>query len=217
MVSELIPTQFLDLTFLILLILLTLILQIVKFVLGYYPNERILNFVNSVELWVWMILIIHSCIFFFVPHLLSLSLANNNQQLPLFLLLGYPVLHVLHYLNRLSSPGVKTIIELLVAISVIMSLAYAKAETEVIFYFENNGLLANLTPDLEYDYYRLTCPQVESIVRSRMAQMYTHQNDISPALLRLFFHDCFIQVTLFSLYSFSINLIIIQIIKKAQI
>jgi hypothetical protein len=47
---------------------------------------------------------------------------------------------------------------------------------------------------LEYDFYRQTCPQAEAIVRSSMARIYSEHQDVSPALLRLFFHDCFIEV-----------------------
>ncbi|TQE13854.1 hypothetical protein C1H46_000485 [Malus baccata] len=48
--------------------------------------------------------------------------------------------------------------------------------------------------DLEYDFYRETCPETETIVRSTMAQIYSHQKNVSAQLLRLFFRDCFIQV-----------------------
>ncbi|KAM1011647.1 hypothetical protein ACFX2C_046964 [Malus domestica] len=48
--------------------------------------------------------------------------------------------------------------------------------------------------DLEYDFYRETCPETETIVRSTMAQIYSHQKNDSAQLLRLFFHDCFIQL-----------------------
>ncbi|RXH75654.1 hypothetical protein DVH24_039353 [Malus domestica] len=47
--------------------------------------------------------------------------------------------------------------------------------------------------DLEYDFYRETCPEIETIVRSTMAQIYSHQKNVSAQLLRLIFHDCFIQ------------------------
>ncbi|XP_038720680.1 putative Peroxidase 48 isoform X2 [Tripterygium wilfordii] len=46
---------------------------------------------------------------------------------------------------------------------------------------------------LEYDFYRQSCPQAESIVRSYMARIFSDQNDVSAGLLRLFFHDCFIE------------------------
>ncbi|RVX06174.1 putative Peroxidase 48 [Vitis vinifera] len=48
-------------------------------------------------------------------------------------------------------------------------------------------------PSLEYDFYRNSCPKAESIVRSSMAQIFAAHSDTPPALLRLLFHDCFIQ------------------------
>ncbi|KAK7335010.1 hypothetical protein VNO80_26780 [Phaseolus coccineus] len=47
--------------------------------------------------------------------------------------------------------------------------------------------------NLEYDFYRNTCPQAEGIVRSALTRIYFDHRDVAPALLRLFFHDCFIQ------------------------
>ncbi|CAL5187128.1 unnamed protein product [Lathyrus oleraceus] len=47
--------------------------------------------------------------------------------------------------------------------------------------------------NLEYDFYRDTCPQAEDIVRSAVTDIYFDHRDLSPSLLRLFFHDCFIQ------------------------
>ncbi|KAF7824365.1 putative Peroxidase 48 [Senna tora] len=47
--------------------------------------------------------------------------------------------------------------------------------------------------NLEYDFYRETCPQAEGIVRSIVTRIYFDHRDLSPALLRLFFHDCFIE------------------------
>lgn len=54
--------------------------------------------------------------------------------------------------------------------------------------------------NLEYDFYRDTCPQAEDIVRSSVTRIYFDHRDLSPALLRLFFHDCFIQVPTFFLF-----------------
>lgn len=48
--------------------------------------------------------------------------------------------------------------------------------------------------NLDYDFYRESCPQAEDIVRSVVTRIYFDHRDVSPALLRLFFHDCFIQV-----------------------
>ncbi|CAL0326404.1 unnamed protein product [Lupinus luteus] len=47
--------------------------------------------------------------------------------------------------------------------------------------------------NLVYDFYRESCPQAQDIVRSAIARIYFDHRDVSPALLRLFFHDCFIQ------------------------
>ncbi|GMY33309.1 putative Peroxidase 48 [Fagus crenata] len=46
---------------------------------------------------------------------------------------------------------------------------------------------------LRYDFYRENCPQAESIVRTSMARLYSQHSNVSAALLRLFFHDCFIE------------------------
>ncbi|KAM1004038.1 hypothetical protein ACFX13_004354 [Malus domestica] len=47
--------------------------------------------------------------------------------------------------------------------------------------------------NLDYDFYRDTCPEAETIVRDTMAQIYSQQKNVSAQLLRLFFHDCFIK------------------------
>ncbi|PON92711.1 Peroxidase [Trema orientale] len=47
-------------------------------------------------------------------------------------------------------------------------------------------------PGLQYDFYQTSCPDAETIVRSKMAQIHSRHNDASAALLRLFFHDCFV-------------------------
>ncbi|XP_028799600.1 putative Peroxidase 48 [Neltuma alba] len=47
--------------------------------------------------------------------------------------------------------------------------------------------------NLEYDFYRDSCPEAETIVGSVVTRIYYDHKDISPALLRLFFHDCFIE------------------------
>ncbi|KAL6284781.1 hypothetical protein ACE6H2_015710 [Prunus campanulata] len=52
----------------------------------------------------------------------------------------------------------------------------------------------SVATNIEYDFYRDTCPEAETIVRSTMAQIYSQHKNVSAQLLRLFFHDCFIQV-----------------------
>ncbi|KAK1260509.1 putative Peroxidase 48 [Acorus gramineus] len=47
-------------------------------------------------------------------------------------------------------------------------------------------------PPLEYDYYRHTCPDAESTVRSAVTRILLERPTVGPALLRLLFHDCFI-------------------------
>ncbi|KAL8136419.1 hypothetical protein V2J09_002420 [Rumex salicifolius] len=46
---------------------------------------------------------------------------------------------------------------------------------------------------LEYDYYRSSCPNAEKIIRESVRRIHADQPDVAPALLRLMFHDCFIQ------------------------
>ncbi|XP_031385369.1 putative Peroxidase 48 [Punica granatum] len=46
---------------------------------------------------------------------------------------------------------------------------------------------------LEYDYYRESCPQAERIVREMVQEFYRVRPRVIPSLLRLAFHDCFIE------------------------
>ncbi|XP_050370736.1 putative Peroxidase 48 [Argentina anserina] len=46
---------------------------------------------------------------------------------------------------------------------------------------------------LEYDFYKESCPEAENIVRTKMTWIYRQHRNVSAQLLRLFFHDCFIQ------------------------
>jgi len=48
--------------------------------------------------------------------------------------------------------------------------------------------------NLQYDFYKDSCPEAENIVRSKVTDIYFDHRDFAPSLLRLFFHDCFIQV-----------------------
>lgn len=50
-----------------------------------------------------------------------------------------------------------------------------------------------LTPSLKFNFYKKTCPKLEEIVEERIAY-YSSLDDTTPApVLRLFFHDCFVQ------------------------
>ncbi|PON88462.1 Peroxidase [Trema orientale] len=46
---------------------------------------------------------------------------------------------------------------------------------------------------LRYDFYGESCPNAERIVRAAVEDLYQVRSDVAPALLRLIFHDCFIQ------------------------
>ncbi|KAJ1390987.1 Secretory peroxidase [Sesbania bispinosa] len=100
------------------------------------------------------------------------------------------------------------IVVALVVVPVLLSLRNPRGETEnteTTTSFSDSSFsvkLANTLPfnqrirdgsNLEYDFYRDSCPQAEDIVRSAVTRIYFDQRDVSPALLRLFFHDCFIQ------------------------
>ncbi|XVE98806.1 hypothetical protein REPUB_Repub03eG0140200 [Reevesia pubescens] len=47
--------------------------------------------------------------------------------------------------------------------------------------------------DLKLDFYRTTCPNVESIVRSAVQNKFQQTFVTAPGTLRLFFHDCFVR------------------------
>ncbi|XP_045799730.1 putative Peroxidase 48 [Trifolium pratense] len=47
--------------------------------------------------------------------------------------------------------------------------------------------------NLQYDFYRGTCPKAEDIIRSSVADIFFDHRSFAASILRLFFHDCFIQ------------------------
>ncbi|MED6125732.1 hypothetical protein PIB30_071464 [Stylosanthes scabra] len=51
----------------------------------------------------------------------------------------------------------------------------------------------DVSVSLQYDYYRNSCPKAERIVRSTMNQIHRTKPYLIPAIIRLVFHDCFIQ------------------------
>ncbi|XP_020213697.1 peroxidase 12 [Cajanus cajan] len=46
---------------------------------------------------------------------------------------------------------------------------------------------------LSYSFYSKTCPKLETIVRNHLQKVFKNDNGQAPALLRIFFHDCFVQ------------------------
>jgi peroxidase len=61
------------------------------------------------------------------------------------------------------------------------------------------ALVAAMLPSgeakLSPDYYRSTCPDVEATVRAVVAKKVKETFVTVPATLRLFFHDCFVEVS----------------------
>ena len=58
---------------------------------------------------------------------------------------------------------------------------------------------------LEYDFYRETCPEAEKIIRYKVHQLFKIKAAVAPALLRLAFHDCFIEVVIFVSLSLTLS------------
>ncbi|XP_027358701.1 peroxidase 12-like [Abrus precatorius] len=46
---------------------------------------------------------------------------------------------------------------------------------------------------LSYSFYSQTCPKLETIVRNHLKKVFKQDNGQAPGLLRIFFHDCFVQ------------------------
>ncbi|PQM34177.1 putative Peroxidase 48 [Prunus yedoensis var. nudiflora] len=72
----------------------------------------------------------------------------------------------------------------------VKAISLASADGGQDFFMEMTDSVAT---NIEYDFYRDTCPEAETIVSSTMAQIYSQHKNVSAQLLRLFFHDCFIQ------------------------
>jgi peroxidase len=53
---------------------------------------------------------------------------------------------------------------------------------------------ANGDRKLSARYYDKTCPNVQGVVRAVMANTVAGDLTVAPAILRLFFHDCFVTV-----------------------
>ncbi|XP_031125570.1 peroxidase 44-like [Ipomoea triloba] len=53
--------------------------------------------------------------------------------------------------------------------------------------------LANVSAQLQVGFYGSTCPRAESIVREVVRTGFAKDRSITPALLRMYFHDCFVR------------------------
>ena len=74
--------------------------------------------------------------------------------------------------------------------SAVMSLRRAAAAAVACVLALALGAAAQLTPT----FYDGSCPRLQSIVRSGMAAAVQQEPRMGASLLRLFFHDCFVQV-----------------------
>ncbi|CAH1444223.1 unnamed protein product [Lactuca virosa] len=55
------------------------------------------------------------------------------------------------------------------------------------------SLIASSDSSLQYDYYRQSCPEANQIIKSTLRRIYDRNSSAAPAILRLVFHDCFVQ------------------------
>ncbi|KAI3752501.1 hypothetical protein L2E82_24534 [Cichorium intybus] len=55
------------------------------------------------------------------------------------------------------------------------------------------SLIASSDSSLQYDYYRESCPEAHQIIKSTLRRIYDRNASVAPAMLRLIFHDCFVQ------------------------
>ena len=60
------------------------------------------------------------------------------------------------------------------------------------------GASAGAGQQLDVGYYSKTCPAAEDIVRNETAAAVRESPDLAAALLRLHYHDCFVQVPAYS-------------------
>ncbi|KAG0589605.1 hypothetical protein KC19_1G033100 [Ceratodon purpureus] len=55
------------------------------------------------------------------------------------------------------------------------------------------SLSLGVNANLNYDYYKSSCPKVESIIYQEISKAYYKDNTVAPGILRLIFHDCFVR------------------------
>lgn len=61
----------------------------------------------------------------------------------------------------------------------------------------NNNNARSSRRQLSVDYYAKSCPQLEQLVGSVTSQQFKEAPVSGPATIRLFFHDCFVEVKYF--------------------
>lgn len=61
---------------------------------------------------------------------------------------------------------------------------------------------AHLVKGLSWSFYKKSCPKAESIIRKQLRKVFKDDIGQAAGLLRLHFHDCFVQVTTFKSFFF---------------
>ena len=56
------------------------------------------------------------------------------------------------------------------------------------------ALMSTASGTLQYDFYRSTCPKAEEAVRNATMKIIAGNPTMGAAIVRLFFHDCFVRV-----------------------
>lgn len=62
------------------------------------------------------------------------------------------------------------------------------------FMFTSTAEDTDQSYSLHYDYYRDSCPSAERIIGKSIRDLYGSRPSVAPNLIRLLFHDCFIEV-----------------------
>ncbi|XP_066313307.1 cationic peroxidase SPC4-like [Miscanthus floridulus] len=76
----------------------------------------------------------------------------------------------------------------LVAAAAVVALQAAAGDVEPV-----EGRYPPLAPGLSFDFYKKSCPKAESIVREFLSSAVRQNVGLAAALIRLHFHDCFVQ------------------------
>ncbi|XP_020246461.1 cationic peroxidase SPC4-like [Asparagus officinalis] len=80
------------------------------------------------------------------------------------------------------SSSVCIVVCLASAIALLSSINHARAQTA-----------PPIAPGLSYTFYSSKCPNLETIVRNHLQQTFNSDVGLAAGLLRLHFHDCFVQ------------------------
>lgn len=64
-------------------------------------------------------------------------------------------------------------------------------------------LLAAACHGLELGYYKKTCPRAEAIVKAEVRKALSKNAGVGAGLIRLLFHDCFVEVRILSRHAYT--------------